>query len=79
MGETKLAPPRIRAPFTAEQIEVLNRHQQSGEMHPYTCDKWHGEPAERRNLVATADGWICRHCSYRQSWAHGCHFEQGAQ
>jgi hypothetical protein len=75
MGETKLAADPIRAPFTPEQIDVLNRYQANDMVHPYTCEHWHGDPAERRNLVATKDGWICRYCDYRQSWAHGSHFE----
>lgn len=74
MGETFLAPPSVRAPFTPEQVEILNKHQADQTQHPYTCENWHGEPVERRNLVATEQGWICRHCSYRQNWAHGSHF-----
>lgn len=76
---TRLIPEPIRAPWTVEQVEALNRYQVSGLMHPYTCEQWHGEPAERRNLVATTDGWVCRHCAYKQNWAHGFHMEEGAQ
>lgn len=68
--ETRLADPPIRAPWTAEQIDALNAHQAQSQFHPYTCPNWHGDPAERRNLVATKDGWICRHCDYKQNWAH---------
>lgn len=76
MGETKLAPPSIRAPFTFEQVDVLNRFQAMGDrFHPFTCEHWHGEPAERRNLIATTRGWICRYCDYTQNWAHGSMLE----
>lgn len=68
---TRLAPNRIRAPFTPEQVDALNAHQADGRMHPYTCVQWHGEPADRRDLVATTRGWICRYCDYQQDWAHG--------
>lgn len=66
----------LRAPFTPEQVEILNRYQERGDLHPYTCPNWHGEPAVRRNLVATESGWICRHCAYTQNWAHGLHCEK---
>lgn len=71
MNKTFLAPPSAKAPFTAEEVVALNAHQQDGRYHPYTCPNWHGEPAERRNLVATGAGWTCRHCDYTQDWAHG--------
>jgi len=57
----------IRAPFTPEQVAVLNRYQTIGVMHPFTC---------RNNsahvLIATRDGWRCpdSHCTYAQDWAH---------
>lgn len=73
--KTYLAPPSVDAPFTLEQIAVLNAYQARDDAHPYTCENWHGEPASRRNLVATEAGWICPHCSYTQKWAHGSHFE----
>lgn len=72
---THLIAPPLRAPFTDEQVAILNAYQQRDDVHPYTCEAWHGEPAERRNLVATKDGWRCRHCTYRQDWAHSIHFE----
>jgi hypothetical protein len=62
---------KIFAPFTFEQTENLNRFQQNGIMHPFTCggertDKWHldGEGV----LLATRGGWLCLFCGYKQDW-----------
>ena len=71
VDQTHLAPPRIYAPFTADQVDALNLRQANEMLHPYTCEQWHGEPDQRRNLVATTRGWICRYCDYTQNWAHG--------
>jgi hypothetical protein len=76
--KTRLIADPLRAPWTAEQVETLNRYQASGLMHPYTCPNWHGEPVERRNLLATEAGWTCRHCDYKQDWAHDHHFKAEA-
>lgn len=58
----------VVAPWTPEQVDSLNRYQESGLMHPYTCPNRddHCDAV----LVATADGWICRPCGYTQDWAH---------
>lgn len=55
------------APWSTSQIENLNDYQASGFMHPYTCCNTH----EDRNLIATRDGFVCRHCDYTQNWAYG--------
>lgn len=60
-----------QATWTEEQVKLLNEYQQRGEFHPYTC----GNSNCRRDypdavLIATAEGWICSHCPYRQNWAH---------
>ncbi len=57
----------IRAPWTAAQVDNLNRFQRSGLVHPFTCP---GHDAGDRDLVATRAGFICCHCGYRQDWAH---------
>ena len=63
--------PRLRAPFTPEQVEALNEYQQGGWMHPFTCG---GTCRERlgieAELVATEAGWVCETCDYTQDWAH---------
>jgi hypothetical protein len=62
-------PTTIRAPWTPEQVEALNRFQKSGRFHPFTCPgKW-AKCAEHRDLVATTDGWVCACGKYRQDWA----------
>jgi hypothetical protein len=62
----------INAPWKVEQTAALNAYQKSRRFHPYTCgfnrtDKNHmdGEGI----LVATANGWICPFCDYKQDWA----------
>lgn len=57
----------IKAPWTDEQVAVLNACQASGRMHPYTC----GVDSNHRVLLATAAGWVCQDCGYTQDWAHG--------
>ena len=51
--------------FTDEEVENINRYQQSGKFHPLTCGNGHGD------LIATNDGLICPECDYRQTWVHG--------
>jgi hypothetical protein len=63
-----LASPPIIAPWTAEQVDALNRFQHAGTVHEFTCPGHEG--GGDRTLVATRDGWICCHCDYRQNWAH---------
>lgn len=55
---------KIEAPWTVEQVKMLNDYQYSGKFHEYTCvDSWH------RPLLATIRGWECLDCSYTQNWA----------
>jgi hypothetical protein len=57
----------ITAPWTPEQVAALNRYQQDGRYHPFTCGKSGSDL-----LVAAADGWHCLApgCTYTQHWAH---------
>lgn len=63
----------IKAPFTEDQVKVLNTYQKLDYVHPYTCG---GENCERQKrddqgkLIATTDGWICPCGKYEQKWAH---------
>lgn len=71
---------QIKAPWTDEQVETLNRYQR-GPMHPFTCgsldhpERENLSPASRntfekgRTLIAKNDGWHCPTCSYTQDWA----------
>jgi hypothetical protein len=61
----------IKAPWTDEQVAALNRWQQAGFVHPFTC--YDGD-----DLVATRDGWVCPHCNYKQDWAHAFMFREPA-
>ncbi|BBZ93135.1 hypothetical protein BRDID11004_59660 [Bradyrhizobium diazoefficiens] len=57
----------IEAPWTDAQVENLNRWQQSGHVHPFTCPNHHDAS---RVLIAKPDGWHCPGCEYTQTWAH---------
>jgi len=57
----------VRAPFTPAQVANMNRYQQEGFGHAFTCGNGghsHGV------LIATKDGWICPRCDYTQDWTH---------
>lgn len=61
----------INAPWTSEQVDALNRFQQEGGMHPFTCGALHSS-GQSPVLDATHSGWICpdSSCEYTQDWAH---------
>ena len=54
----------MKAPFTPQQVEALNKYQNCGIWHPFTCGNC------RNVLTATEKGWICSQCDYTQDWAH---------
>lgn len=64
----------VKAPWTPEQVEILNRFQKLDFVHPFTCGS--GDRTDERHLdnegvlVATVDGWICPYCTFTQAWAH---------
>lgn len=64
---------RITAPWTEEQVAALTRWQNNPMVHPHTCAKRDGHPVDPEGdhgvLVATTEGWKCRHCDYTQDWA----------
>jgi hypothetical protein len=51
----------IIAPWTDEQVELINLFQERGKFHPYTCSG-SGGPHSDVNLIATNDGWLCPEC-----------------
>jgi hypothetical protein len=61
---------KVIAPWSPETVDALNRFQDWGVMHPFTCgiDSAHGTG----KLRATEQGWKCTdpNCDYRQNWAH---------
>jgi len=58
----------IFAPFSPGQVDALNRWQNAGTVHPFTCPDSHD--GGDRDLVARVDGWHCPTCGYQQKWAH---------
>jgi len=56
----------FKAPFSSEQVHMLEQRQAQVEMHPYTC----GALYCRENLVPTRAGWVCPKCDYKQNWCH---------
>ena len=54
----------LKAPFSDSEVNLLNKFQQSGCFHPFTCENGCGD------LVATNEGWVCSSCDYTQNWAH---------
>ena len=63
-------------PWSEATIKSLNELQTGIRYgHPYTCEN-RNDGNHKNNgrdlgcLVATADGWVCPDCSYRQNWAH---------
>ena len=53
-------------------IDALNRYQQDGRFHPYTCpnrgDGKHRMTRDLGMLEATSRGWVCPDCPYTQDW-----------
>src|SRR5260221_67572 len=64
----------MKPPWKQKQIDALNAYQMSGMFHPFTCGS--GNRTDEKHLdgqgilEATADGWICPFCDYKQDWAH---------
>lgn len=64
----------MKTNFTKEIVEQLNKRQQEGTFHPYTCDRSFLECETRFNhlkdgvLIATENGWICPCGKYKQNW-----------
>ena len=65
-----MAPEKIQAPFTDEQVEAMNRYQKSG-LHELTCPNDERHAGTPTPLVATREGWVCSdpECDYTQDWA----------
>lgn len=68
---------KLKAPFNDDQVEKLNKYQEHGFFHPFTCcSAGTEEKCERRNgkgegiLIATNEGWVCPCGEYKQNWAH---------
>jgi len=72
MSDPNIDVDRIDAPWTDEQVAVLNRFQTGGYFHPFTCGRRDRHRHDEGVLIATRDGWECpaEDCDYTQTWAH---------
>ena len=65
---------QIYAPFTPEQVAILNDYQTTGRGHPFTCGSGNRDDDAHLDgegiLVASVEGWKCPFCDYRQDWAY---------
>jgi len=56
----------VRAPWSDEQVEMLDKRQERQDMHPYTCVNC------LHSLEPSRDGWHCEMgCGYKQDWCLG--------
>ena len=62
----------IYAPFTDQQVRLLNQFQLEELAHPFTCPRHDSAEVGETVLTATRDGWVCPRegCDYTQDWAH---------
>lgn len=60
----------VKAPWSEEQVDTLNRLQTSGVLHPFTCRRRGEHEVDNDILVAAVDGWACPSCDYTQDWAY---------
>lgn len=61
----------INAPFSAYEVEKLNKYQQNPKYHPFTCSSSdRSKCLHEGKLEATVDGWVCPCGEYKQNWAH---------
>jgi len=64
----------IKAPFTKEQVDNLNKFQSQTTFHPFTCggtvECLRTEKDNYGILIAKPEGWVCACGKYTQDWAH---------
>jgi hypothetical protein len=58
-----------KAPWTTEQVEILERRQENDTTHPYTCVCGH-------SLLPSKKGWYCEECPHTQNWCFASEFEE---
>jgi hypothetical protein len=71
---------KITAPWDEATVTALNQWQLNGRVHPFTCGGERMDAAHTAyqlehggdfgQMIATAEGWFCPVCNYRQDWAH---------
>ena len=67
---------KIKAPFTDEQVKKLNKFQNNGKWHPFTCcspsnvkECLRKKGGNEGLLIATNEGWVCPCGKEKQDWA----------
>jgi hypothetical protein len=73
----------LEAPFTQEQVDKINKWQNSWDYHPFTCcspeeieeclrANKQGKTFEENEglLIATLDGFVCPCSKYTQDWCY---------
>jgi hypothetical protein len=61
----------VNAPWTEEQMKILDDWQFNVQNHPYTCLEGH-------TLYVSRDGFVCPICEYTQDWCYAYHFSKSA-
>ena len=61
----------IYAPFTDEQVRILNIWQNNEHWHPYTC-------CNHENMIPTNEGLKCPICERIQNWVHDFSVDEAA-
>ncbi len=62
---------RVKAPFTNEQVERINKFQESNAFHPYTCmGAYCNRIPYGGRLIATNEGFVCPCGKYTQDWCN---------
>lgn len=64
-----MAGSKIAAPWDGQIVRWLNHYQTAGSEHPFTCENRPHSDNPEGILIATASGWKCASCEYRQTWA----------
>jgi hypothetical protein len=61
---------KVYAPWTQDQIDSLNKYQESRAFHPFTGRNDLAPDGEEDILIATTGGWNSQYDpSYQQDWA----------
>ena len=60
---------RDTTPWSDEKVAQLNKNQKDGRFHAYTCPGNYKVCANQRELIATANGWVCQCGKYKQKWS----------
>jgi hypothetical protein len=59
------------APFTDEEVRILDLWQKNDYLHPYTC-------CDHKPMTATSEGLKCDDCGKLQEWVHDFSLRESA-